>query len=131
MGLACYEVTGVDTGNPIIQDQVSGAPSSTMNHTVTMDGARTAGSVLFSWIAFSSQPTTVTEEYTGVAAASVLYSSPNTRAKMQWDIGGSDITPLWVSSSNSLSMHYAVEIAMAAASGGAKPHGLLLGVGER
>jgi hypothetical protein len=130
-GVACYEVAGVNTGTPVIQAKESGTPASQSDHTITMDSPRTANSVLFSWIAFSSQPATVTEEYAGVAASSILYSSPNTRAKMQWDIGGSDITPVWTSSSNALSMHYGVEIAVAAAAGGTKPQMLMLGVGEQ
>jgi hypothetical protein len=131
MGLACYEVAGVDTGSPVIQVKESGTPVNQTTHTITMDGPRTGNSVLFSWIAMSSQPTTITEEYTGVAASSVLYSTPSTRAKMQWDINGSDITPTWVTSANAFSMHYGVELAMASAGGGSKPQGLLLGVGER
>jgi multisubunit Na+/H+ antiporter MnhE subunit len=127
MGLACYEVAGVNTGSLVIQSK-SGNGTLTP-HTVTMDGPRTANSVLFHWVAVEGVPS-FTAEYSG-AGTGLTYSSPSTRGKMQWDIGSADITPLITTDVNVVSARYAVEFAEASASAGAKPSMLMLGVGEQ
>jgi hypothetical protein len=128
MGLTCYEVAGVNTGSPVIQSKSGNATLT--SHSVTMDSPRTANSVLFHWLAVEGSPSFVTVEYTGVGT-SLTYTSPSTRAKMQWDIGGADVSPLITTDVNVVSAMYAVEFAEAvAAGGGSKPQGLMLGVGE-
>jgi hypothetical protein len=127
VGLACYEVTGVDTGDPVIQFK-SGTSTGT-SHTVTMDAPRTSDSVLFHWLGNEGLPSFPPPEYSGVGSG-LSYSSPNSRGKMQWDINGTDITPTITSSSNVIAANHAIELAMATATG-VTPQMLMLGVGER
>jgi hypothetical protein len=128
IGLACYEVAGVDTGSPVIQTKAL-ALGSTSSHTLTMDSPRTPNSVLFHWLGIDASPTFNSVEYSGVGT-SLDYGTPSTRGKMHWDIGGSDITPLITTNTSPPSGNYAVEFAQASAGVGTKPQGLMLGVGE-
>jgi hypothetical protein len=129
IGLACYEVAGVDTGSPVIQSKgATIAQGVTNQHTLTMDSPRTPNSVLFHWLGVDGSPTFNTVEYDFIS--SLTYGTPSTRGFMQWDIGGSDITPLITTNTNNASGNYAVEFAQASAGGGTKPSMLMLGVGE-
>jgi hypothetical protein len=126
--IACYDVAGANVGAPILQTEI-GEDDATTTHSITMDGARTANSVLMHWLGHNGVGGLASVEYGAVGTAST-YSSPSMFGRMQWDIGGADITPLMTSSNAVNSGQVAVEIAVASASG-TKPQMLMLGVGEQ
>jgi hypothetical protein len=128
MGVACYEVAGADVSSPILQEK-AGEDDDTTGHSITMDDARTTGAVLFHWTAANAAVGTRTPEYAGIGSLA-QYDSPSARGVMQWDIGGSDTTPLMTTANVVDSGQVAIEIAIAP-TGGTKPQMLMLGVGEQ
>jgi hypothetical protein len=120
----CYEVAGVNTATPILQSKIGNDTTQT-NHTLTMTNARTANSALF-FFAGAQAALTWTAEYAGVGTEAA-YATPTVEGRVQWDIGGADITPNWATASATTGMiAVEIDIAGAAASNCSRS---LLGVG--
>lgn len=116
--ILCYAAAGADLTTPVIQAQ-EGTASGTTVHTLTMDDSLTANSVLFMAIGVQESETW-TPEFVNVGTEAT-YSTPGTETLVQWDINGSDTTPLFSSGSNAVSGMVAVEIAQASGGGATTP----------
>ena len=124
VGWNCFELAGAHTSTPFIQDK-SGSTDAATSHTVTIDSARSSGSALLFGILVSGTAG-FTAEYSGLGTET-SNTTPATEWVVQWDIGGSDTTPLWTTSASEEAGYVAVEIAVAAAAS-TSPRGTLTGV---
>lgn len=140
--IRCWVVTDPDVDTPVLQ--VKGAEQiDSLLPTVTMDDARTTGSVLLAMVFAETNTATdcvVTEEAGYTLGTLTDISTPNVQTNTQYQIGGGDHTPLFtlsVCGANTDSLVSAIEIARGSEdeepppATGAQQRGLLLmGVGE-